>query len=263
MKKLVLSTLVLALLAMQATGCTSSEGDDVGGDDVADATISATWSLHNLATAQANLPCPPGTTTAAVYTAPIDTDYNTITSETLVDLFDCDDLAGTTAPLFSDKYQTWIELTDDASVTGGVIDHGNVYTKSPVWPDGLIEDDREDIVDLTTASNRSIGFALIADGGYFQLGWSLQGNATCAAAGADGVSVLSTETASPANFRDDVFNCEAGFGITGAFKQGSYTVAITAIDSSEAGIGAPKTTTNTIAGPNRVTDLGDFVLDAN
>lgn len=262
MKKLVLGTLFLALFAVQATGCFISSGDDSGddtGDDVADRTITASWSLHNLGTAQQNLPCPPGTTTAAVYTAPIDTNYITIDAETRVDLFDCNDRSGTTDPLFSDKYQTWIELTDNVTGSGATIVHGNVYTASPRWPDTLIENDREDIVDLTSSSNKSISFALIADGGYFAAGWSLQGNQTCAQAGADGVSFLTTEVATGTSSADDLFNCAAGFGITGAFINGNYMVALSAKDGAGAA-GASTTITGAITGPNKVTDLGDVVL---
>ena len=259
MKKLVLGTLFLALCALQTTGCTSSSGDDIGDDDIADRTITATWSLHNLASAQANLPCPPGTETAAVYTAPIDTNYNTIDAETTVDLFDCDARTGTTDGLFADKYQTWIELTDDVTGAGASIDHGDVYAASPRWPDTLIEADREDIVDLTSSSSKSISFALIADGGYFAAGWSLEGGQTCAQAGSDGVSILATEVNGPVNSADDIFNCEAGFGITGAFANGNYTIAITATDGPTK-IGDSTTKTASITGPNKVTDLGDVVI---
>lgn len=245
MKKLVLGSL-MAVLVSQAAGCIITSG---GGDD--DATITANWTLRNLASNQA-IPCPPGTTTAAVYSQAVNASNQPVGSA-IIDLFDCDDNTGRTAPLPPDVYQVWVELTSE----GG----GSVYASSTKWPAGLPDADRNDIVDVRDV-DQSISATLLEDGGYFALSWDLVDSQTtapltCAEALADGVGVISTSASNSSMFTDDKFNCEAGFGITGGLLQGAYQVSIDAFEDGAGGLGTPVVLTNeTIRGQNDITDLG-------
>jgi hypothetical protein len=256
MKKLVLGSLLL--IQVLATGCIISTGDD-GVDPIDEAQITASWRIQNIGTAQTNLPCPPNITTAAVYSQEVNTNFDPV-GQPIIDLFDCDNGSGATAPLPATEFQVWVELTSE----GG----GNVYAESPRWPDGMDFRDRNDLVDVTEV-DKPFDATLYADGGYFSIGWNLRdaGNGqtlTCAQAIAAGVGVLSTSVSNASNSADDQFNCEAGFGITGGFLGGQYTVDIQALNSANQALGGtPVLTNRTIGSANAVTSLGtvDVLID--
>ena len=105
MKKLVLASLI-ALAASQAAGCIITSGDDTGSD----AFISATWQLRSEAT-NTQATCPPGFDTAALYNQPVDANGNNA-GPVIVDLFNCADGAGTSAPLAPTTYLTWVEIAE-------------------------------------------------------------------------------------------------------------------------------------------------------
>ncbi len=275
MKQIVLGN-ALALFALQLGGCIIEDGEDPfcgdgivdPGEDcdgganctatctlpVEDALITANWSIKSASTNQV-LSCPPNITTAAVYSQPVNDDNEPV-GQAIIDLFDCVDNTGTTDPLPADVYQVWVSLTSD----GG----GQVYATSTKWPAGIADADRNDIVDVRT-SDKTFSTTLLEDGGYFALSWDLvdaQNNAplTCAQAMSDGVSVISTSVANPNSFVDDVFNCEAGFGITGGLLQGTYTVQVAALENEQS-IGDAMTLTNkVIRNANQITDLGLVVI---
>ena len=234
----------MAVLASQAAGCIITSGGEE------DAVITANWSIKSAATNQ-TLNCPPNITTAAVYSQAVN-GANQPVGTPIIDLFDCDDNSGQTAPLPPDVYQVWVELTSE----GG----GQVYAASTKWPAGIDDLDRNDIIDVRDV-DKAFTTTLLEDGGYFALSWDLvdaQTNApiTCADALSDGVSVISTSVSNPNSFVDDVFNCEAGFGITGGMLQGTYTVQVAALEDEQSIGDAPTLTNKTIRNANQITDLG-------
>jgi hypothetical protein len=241
MKKLVLVALA-ALVAMSATGCIITSGDDAPDED---AVITAKWSIKNIASNDNNLPCPPGITTAAVYMQPLDENNNPVGTPRPPDLFDCNDFTGATDPLTPDVYQTWVELT---SGTGGT-----VYAKSL---SAIV-----DVIDV----DKTFETTILEDGGYFELDWTLRdvnGGAelSCTAALAAKVGVLATVTSGSA-MQDMLLDCGPGYGVTPGILMGSYTVEVSAATSDGGGLGdGILKTAQIIDDQNAVTDLGHFDL---
>lgn len=232
MKKLVLSSLMTVLVS-QAAGCVISSGEE-------DALITAQWDLRSLAM-NASIAYPPGVTTAAVYSQPVDANFRPVGSP-IIDLFDVEDDAGTTAPLPPDVYQVWVELTSE----GG----SNVHARSLSAFVDVIDEDKT----FTTS--------IFEDGGYFQLSWNLvdAGGAPASCAETNGIGVLSTLTG-PNTFRDDKFDCEDGGGITAGLLAGTYTVEVTALGADDGSIGrAPLMSGEVIMDRNQVEDLGTTTI---
>jgi len=238
MKRFVLASLI-ALAASQAAGCIIESGDDE------DARISATWQLKNVATNQTTL-CPAGYDTAALYNQPIDAAGNNA-GPVIVDLFNCDDGAGTSAPLAPTTYKTWIEIATHNNT-------GTPYAKS-----------LSANVDVTF-DDKTFNAQILNDGGYFMLTWNLYGassnqDLSCATAGSQGVETVSTNAATPAEFKSDIFDCEDQYGITAGLVAGNYTVSVAALGANDASIGtAPTLTNKTIQRQNLVTDLGNVMI---
>jgi hypothetical protein len=107
MKKLVLGSL-MAVVVSQAAGCIITSGDE-------DAVITANWSLKQQSSGQI-ISCPPSTTTAAIYAQAVDLDFRPVGSP-FIDLFDCNDNSGRTAPLPPDVYQVWVQLESEGGGT--------------------------------------------------------------------------------------------------------------------------------------------------
>lgn len=243
MKKLVLGSL-MAVVVSQAAGCiiTSSE----------DAVINAQWDLKT--TSGTLLSCPPGTTTAAVYAQPVDTNYNLVGSP-YIDLYDCDVGVGNSAPLPPDVYQVWVELTSE----GG----GNVYATSTSLNEASATDDYfVDVLDF----DQTFKTTILSDGGYFQFDWDLRDTATnaplsCAEGAVSKVAMLSTSVTNGNNSFDDRFPCDKQYGLTGGLLQGAYTLEVSAADSAGRGLGPQTELLNRpVNGPNRVTDLGSITV---
>ena len=154
MKTFVLASLIAATAA---TGCTTE-----------DAHVGATWTVRTLN--NPDIGCPPTITTAALYNQPVDINGDAV-GQPIIDLFDCADGAGTSAPLPPDTYETWIELTNDTNT-------GAPYaTSTPAFLD-------------VTATDLTYSAEIYDDAGYFQLSWDLvgansQAPLTCADAGID------------------------------------------------------------------------------
>jgi len=240
MKNLVLASLI-TLAASQAAGCIITSGDDTGSD----AFISATWQIRSEQT-NSQLPCPIGFGTAALYNQPIDANGNNA-GTVFVDLFNCVDGAGTSAPLPPTTFLTWVEITNDNNT--------NVYAKS-----------LSAVVDVTV-SDKTFNTQILDDGGYFQLQWALQGassNAplTCAQAGAaGGVEAVGTDVSNPNNSNSDIFDCEDQYGVTAGYTAGMYTVSVAALNANDLSVGtAPTLTNKVIALRNQVTNLGTITI---
>lgn len=241
MKKLVLVALT-AMLAMAASGCIITSGDDDPIDEYA--TVTAKWSIKNLASNDNNLPCPPGINTAALYNQKIDNNGNLIGSPA-IDLFNCSDFTGRAEDLDPDIYQSWIELTTGSG--------GTVYAQSL---SAIV-----DVIDV----DKTFETTILEDGGYFSLSWTLRdanggGELSCAQAAASGVGVLATVTNGVAA-TDDQLDCAPGYGVTAGLLNGSYTVKISAINTAGDGLGESVLANAALIGDrNQVTDLGHFDL---
>ncbi|MEO8698113.1 MAG: hypothetical protein ABI658_31745 [Acidimicrobiales bacterium] len=252
MKKLVLGSL-MAVLVSQAAGCIITTD---GGEDYA--LINVEWDLKTapVTTSQPGhtIPCPPGTTTAAVYAQAVDTSFRLVGSP-FIDLYNCDIGAGTTDPLPPDVYQTWVELTSE----GG----GNVYATSTSLNEASPTDEYfVNVLDF----DQTFATTILADGGYFQFDWDLRNAAnqpiTCASV--PKVALFSVDVNDATRAFDDRFPCDKLYGLTGGLLQGGYQVKVTAINSSGQGLG-PDTVINNraIAGPNKVTDLGSVMVQVD
>jgi cysteine-rich repeat protein len=272
----------LLILVVSATGCIIESGDDDGGgitptprcgdnvvnqaseqcDDgnivsgdgcsatcttevpTGDAVIAASWELRNIVTNTATA-CPTGFDTAAVYSQPVNA-AGAPAGPVIVDLFDCAAKTGTTSPLPAARYLVWIEITNNANTS--------VYAKS-----------LSAYVDVTV-SDKTFSAQILNDGGYFQLAWLLRGantnNAlTCAQAGASGVESIATDVSTPTNSASDIFQCDAGRGITAGFSAATYTVSVAALNNANQSIGTAPTLTNRVIAPrNAVTDLGTLTI---
>ncbi len=247
MKKLVLGSLVLAV-ASQAAGCIITSDDP--GEEYA--LINAQWDLKT--TAGASIPCPPGTTTAAVYAQAVDTNYRLVGTP-FIDLYDCNAGAGVTDPLPPDVYQAWVELTSE----GG----GNVYATSTSLNEASPTDEYfVNVLDV----DQTFKTTILQDGGYFQFDWDLRDTSTnaplsCTAGAVSKVALLSTSVTNANNSFDDRFPCDKQYGLSGGLLQGAYTVHVSATNAAGQGLGPPTEFLNAvIKEKNQVTDLGSVMV---
>jgi cysteine-rich repeat protein len=203
--------------------------------------ITANWSVGCVAGDTACTPgCPTGYDTATVVSQRLDS-AGQPTGQPLLDPFNCADGTGKTAALTAGKYQEYIAITD----------HNGTMT----FAQSLLDD-----VDITTADGNFTEKILI-DGGYFQVAWTLAGQATgtpltCAQASTSTIDVKTTITG-PVTIADDLFTCADGVGITGELMAGTYNVSITAYNASMQATGFSAAQTNKVVmDRNMVTDLG-------
>jgi cysteine-rich repeat protein len=261
---------ILGLLALVASGCTTSASVAVCGDGILDpgegcddgnnisgdgcsATctvetvgrsgyITAKWDLTNVA--HQHLDCPGGFDTAALYSQEVDASFNNVGAP-VIDLFNSTDFTGRTAALSPTTYYSWVSIANT--------NNSSQYATST-----------EAFVDLT-AADKTYSADILEDGGYFQFQWALTlgGNPTTCAAQANvkGIESVSTDTANSSNFASDIFPCADHVGITSGFSAGMYTVSIDALNASNQAIGTPVNLTNkTITAPNKVTNLGTVTI---
>jgi cysteine-rich repeat protein len=297
MKNLVLGSLII--MASGAAGCTvssstafcgdgildtgeaSDDGNNVSGDgcsatcdlEATPHTTHATWQLKDIDGTNAG--CPAGFDTAIVVSWKLDGSGNPIgtcapggtpSGTCYLDIFNCAAGSGTTGPISAGDFMTFVAVTNASG--------------SDVYAETL-----SDVVNLTTANGTFPNDPGLTDGtiykngGYFEASWTLIGatsgnTLTCATAGSGGVSVLSTVTGGT-QAADDVFKCTDHFGITGGLLEGSYTVSVSALDTSSPGLalGTPTNKANQIIqGPHTarcspradcVTDLGMLTLSVD
>jgi len=247
MKRLVLGTLI-ALAVTQAAGCIIVSDDDNPNNY---AHVSATWEIKNLATNQ-SLTCPPGYDTAALFNQAVDATDRPIgacshssdnnESTCFVDLFDCAAHAGTSFPLPPTRYITWVAITDTST--------------NNVWAEGVPA-----YVDITNV-DKTYSAQLLEDGGYFYVAWDLRAasnNAplSCAGAGATGGVELTATVVGSTEAKSDQWDCENGADYTAGLRAATYTVVLSALNSSDQAIGtAPELTNKTIGRQNAITNLG-------
>lgn len=254
MKNLVLGTSIAAVASLTA-GCVieTDNSGELGH-------ISATWHMDTVdATGHVSpTACPAGFTTAALHTVAASDDglaldaCTTSNSNCYIDLFNCNDNGGRSAPLPAQNYLTWIEITDD---TGGT-----TYTVSTA-----------EFVNITNF-DMNFDTEILVDGGYFKLSWSLMGEtsgqalscAQTAAAKSKGGSVETTATINgTATALSDKFDCEDHFGYSAPLPWGTYTIAVDALNSDDQAITSSSAifSDKTIGSvPNSIKDLGHAVL---
>jgi hypothetical protein len=248
MKTLAIGVL-LAAAASQAAGCIvhatdrDPGGGGGGGGGVEVAAITAKWSLRNMLDG-ATTRCPTGFDTVELVALPVDDRGNAI-GEPAVDLFDCDARAGASTDLVPALYQVWIEVRSH--------DRASLYAQS-----------LSQVLDVRQV-DQAFTTDILNDGGYFQFAWDLVGQATsrplsCAqVVGLNTVKAVSALVAGPIRAYDDLLACEDHATVTGGLLQGPYTIDIDAMVGS-ASVGGVTLTNKTIAGQNRVTDLGVVII---
>lgn len=244
MTKLALMLATATLMAAQAAcvihtddrGHGGGGGGGGGGGSVEIATIDARWSLRNMVDGAVTR-CPVGFDTVEVLAQAIDADGVPL-DDPNVDLFDCATGAGRVTDLLPDVYQVWLEVRSH--------DRAQLYAQS-----------LSQVIDVRTA-DQTFSTDVLNDGGYFQLSWDLVGGATrrpltCAQAGIDGVRATSS---SSSRIYEDRRACDDATGISEGLLQGPYTLTIeaTAAGTTHGSLVLP--TTVTIAGQNRITDVG-------
>lgn len=244
MNKLAIAT-ALTMLVSQAAGCIIETVPDDDFDVIEVATISAQWSMRNMADG-ATTACPTGFDSVELIAQSIDEAGNPI-DEPAVDLFDCEDRRGTATDLTPDLYQVWIEVRSH--------DLTRLYAQS-----------LSQVLDLRTV-DQTFRTEVLNDGGYFQLSWDLIGRTTnrplsCAQAGVavDKLNAISTSMADATRVYTDSFACEDGTAVSGGLLQGSYTIEINALSGDKPVGSATTLTTKVIAGQNQVTDLGTILI---
>jgi len=206
--------------------------------------LHANWALKNVAGATQT--CPPTFDTAAISSQNVDPITLNPIGSPIIDLFDCADGTGTTAPLTAADYVVAIAIT--------------TATNSSTYETSTAAE-----VDLRS-SDKTLSVSMYSDGGYFAFAWHLTRMSdgqplTCAQAHSTGVESISTSVTTSTNSVDDVFDCADGEGITGVLLAGAYTVSIDAVDSTMAAIGTADPLTNKqIMAPNKVTDLGSVAI---
>lgn len=237
-------TTLMAALVSQAAACVvhTHDGDRGGGTDLA--TISAHWSLRNMADG-ATTRCPAGFDTVELFAQAVDGNGDAV-ADPSVDLFDCDAPSGLSTDLDPDVYRVWIEVRSH--------DLSALYAQSL----SQVMDVRQTDEQFTTD--------ILNDGGYFQLSWDLIGKTTnrpidCAQApGADSILAVSTSVTDARRIYDDRRRCDDHTGVSDGLLQGAYTIAIDAM-AGDRSIGKAMTLTNrVIASQNRITDLGHIVI---
>ncbi|HWU89568.1 MAG TPA: hypothetical protein VN253_20040 [Kofleriaceae bacterium] len=234
---------MLAAIGTQATGCIISSDDGGSG-----AVITADWTFQdvNAKGQTTTTPCPVGYGTVALHTEEVDANDRPIPGTEVLDLFDCADGRGPSAPLAPAVYETWIEVTNG---NGGAL-----YAESL---SGIL-DVRD--VDLPFHSD------IINNGGYFSIAWNLKGAAsnralTCADVASLSSIEISATLAGSQQAVADKFDCVRGSDFSAPVLQGNYVVSVAALNSADQALGPVQNLANKVMRDrNQVTDLGTVML---
>jgi hypothetical protein len=236
MKKLVLAAL---LTGVSSAACTT-EGEIA---------VDVTWTFRHLEDmGDSARSCPSGFGTATVLSQQVDAVTHRGNGVTFEDKFDCSAGGGTVfVPDDGGVYLVWVEIESNSGSTP--------YAQS-----------FSTVVD-TLDGDAEVDVKIVDNGGYFFLTWDLEDDVTgqrisCAEAGVDSngsVEIISTDIASPTDFVTDKFDCDDHYGTTLPLFAGDYTVAVFAEKNNEQ-LGDAVTKNAEIGAPNKLTDLGNFII---
>ena len=239
MKKLVLGALLIA--AASSTACTPV--NDGGGDTL----VSVRWDFTHFADGSARS-CPVGFGTATIVSQTTDDVTHLGTGQNFIDQFNCSDGQGTILLPSDDTYLVWVQIENDSG--------SSLYAQS-----------EETFVD-TSLSVPPIDVTIFDDAGFFFLEWDLEDAVShaplsCTQAGLNGsagaVEAVATLATSTNVLFTDQFTCSDHYGTTDPLLAGTYTVSVEATVNNQS-IGNAPAVTKTISAPNRLTDLGLFVI---
>lgn len=221
MKKLVLAALFIGGLS-QAAGCIiTTEEDDTGHFDltwslVPDCGIASTASVHSLHS----------------------------NGQEFIDVYDCIDGGGLTAPLPFGNYTVWVDFLDASNNT-----IAQSFSQTAT-------------IDLG-GEHVALSFTSIPrDQGFFAATWTINdgtNDLACADVGAGGVSILSTLVGSGGTGFDDIFDCSAGTGTTAGLDIGDYVVVVSLLETgTDANLGSSMPRNASLLWGNQLEDLGNF-----
>ncbi len=210
------------VFTVAALGAASITGACGGGTSSPQGTATVTWDLQDWSDANktavpAN--CPAGADTAIVYELPTsETDASLATK----DLFTCADITGTTAPLFADDYQFWVDITDHSGAS-------------------LFAESETKVASVLNNTNTGVDFKFQVNRAYVTAAWTLARASngaplSCGQASATGVEM--DETGTGASLVPDQFDCAPMTGTSFPIPLDTYTVSLQALGGSpEGGIG--------------------------
>ena len=221
------------------------DGNDISDDgcsacvvDLVPRSLGITWTMRSAAS-PTPLACPAGFDTAEVVTQEVAAD-GTAMGAPRIDVFDCSDGGGMI--VFDASRVALVQAS--VRITSGT--GGTVYAESVPAT-----------VDLS-AGDGDVAVAILTDGGYFRIGWTLRGAAsgnelTCATVEPDSILVVSTGASS---MFSDRFTCADGEGLTGALPAGTYDVSIVA-EANDSPLGPEVVVVDaTVQMRNTITALG-------
>jgi hypothetical protein len=163
---------------------------------------------------------------------------------TYIDLYDCVDGDGITAPLPAGDYLLWVNILD----VGDNRIAQSFYDRVTVSPN------------TTTVVEE---FYILRDEAFFYASWELvdqnDSPLTCAQFGADGVSILAT-LVGPNTATDDIFDCVDGEGYTEPLPLGEYEIVVYLLDDNVV-LGESMGQTASLLWGNQVEDLGHFIFE--
>lgn len=223
MNKLAITALLVGGL-FQATGCiiTTEDDPEAGFFDVG-------WTVDP--------GCPAGGAAQVVA-------LNRATSEMFTNVFDCAAGAGVTAPLSLGDYDVWVEIRSN--------DLATLFAQSLAVTATVDLDGEVTVVDIPS---------FLLDEGFFALTWNLTdaGGApiTCAQAGSGGMRIGAT-LADTTQAEFNIFDCDAGEGVTNPLAVGLYTFVVDVMDLNDASIQSSDAEEETIEFGNQLVDLGNF-----
>lgn len=224
MNKLAISALMVGGL-LQATGCIITTDD--GGSEAA--FLDVAWTVD---------PGCPGGGAAQVVA------LNKVTNQTVTNVYDCIDGAGVTNPIALGDYDVWVEIRSNDLTT--------LFAQSLAVAVTVDIDGETAIVDLPS-------FPL--DDGFFAFTWNLTDAAgaplTCAAAGSGGMRIGAT-LADTTQAEFNIYDCDAGEGVTNPLGVGLYTFVVDVMDLNDASIQSSAAEEATISFGNELVDLGNF-----
>jgi hypothetical protein len=236
MKNLVLGSALISSLAL-SSGCIFVTDDN---NNVNQGSIGAAWNIKNNNQIVA---CPPGFNTARVVSHPHD---RADSGGDKIDLFNCADTRGITAPLPAGAWDVWVDIVDQSGV--------NIYATSV-----------PQFVDITTV-DKDVSVDIHTDKGFYFFNWALQGKVSggplqCGQVNGLSKIALDASVTQGQLPQSTLFDCPQQAGYSLALTAGVYQLAIAGLDSGQ----GPVTDSTTVASapiqaPNKINNLGTKMI---